>query len=84
MQTGNGANPTFIGLDPRLRREADHIPLSTAEVKHEWIYTYTPPYAYVGKIYLSNQTILTTSLCEDDAECIIFQRKRPTVQEQDL
>jgi len=85
MQTGNGANRTFIGLDPRLRREADHIPLSTAEVKHEWSYNFTPPpCTYIGKVYVYHRTILTTSLCEGDVEIIIFQRKRPTVQEQNL
>jgi hypothetical protein len=84
MQTGNGANPAFIELVPRLRREADHIPLPTAEVKHEWSYTFTSPYACIGKLYLSHRTVLTTGLCEDDVEFIIFQRKRPTVQEQNL
>jgi len=84
MQTGNGANPALIGLDPRRRREAGHIHLSTAEVKHEWSYTFTPPYAYIGKLYVYHRTILTTGLCEGDIEFIIFQRKRPTVQEQNL
>jgi len=84
MQTGNGANPAFIGLVPRLSCEAYQIPLSTAEVKHEWSYNFTPPYAYIGKLYLSHRTILTTSLCEDDIEFIICQRKRPTLQEQNM
>jgi hypothetical protein len=84
MLTGSRANPAFTELVPRLRREADHIRLSAAEVKHEWSYTFTPPYAYIGKLYLSHRAILMTSLCEDDVEFIIFQRKQPTVQEQNL
>jgi hypothetical protein len=27
----------------RLRHEADHLPLSSIEVKNEWSYTFTPP-----------------------------------------
>jgi hypothetical protein len=84
LQTGSGANSAFIELVPRLRREADHIRLSTAEVKHEWSYTFTPPYTYTGKLYLSHRTFLTTSLYEDDVEFTIFQNKQLTVQEQNL
>jgi hypothetical protein len=52
VQTGSGAHPasypvgnrgSFLGVK-RPRREADHSPPPTAEVKkNEWIYTSTPP-----------------------------------------
>jgi hypothetical protein len=29
-------------------READHLPPSSGEVRDTWIYTYTPPYAFVA------------------------------------
>jgi hypothetical protein len=29
-------------------READHSPPTSAEVKTMWIYTYTPPYAFMA------------------------------------
>jgi hypothetical protein len=29
-------------------READHSPLASAEVKKIWIYTSTPPYAFMS------------------------------------
>jgi hypothetical protein len=31
----------------RLRREADHSPSTNAEIKKIWIYTSTPPYAFM-------------------------------------
>jgi hypothetical protein len=31
----------------RLRREVDHSPPTSAEVKKKWIYTSTPPYAFM-------------------------------------
>jgi hypothetical protein len=32
----------------RQRREADHSPPASAEVKKIWIYTSTPPYAFMA------------------------------------
>jgi hypothetical protein len=32
----------------RLEREADHSPPASAEVKKIWIYTSTPPYAFMA------------------------------------
>jgi hypothetical protein len=32
----------------RLGREADHLPTASAEVKKMWIYTSTPPYAFMA------------------------------------
>jgi hypothetical protein len=32
----------------RQGREADHSPPTSAEVKKTWIYTYTPPYAFMA------------------------------------
>jgi hypothetical protein len=32
----------------RPRREPDHSPLASAEVKKMWIYTSTPPYAFMA------------------------------------
>jgi hypothetical protein len=31
----------------RTRREADHLPPTSAEVKKTWIYTSTPPYVFM-------------------------------------
>jgi hypothetical protein len=57
VQTGSGAPPASYsmgtgggGLSPgikRTMREDDHSPLTTAEVKETWIYTSTPPYAFM-------------------------------------
>jgi hypothetical protein len=38
-------------LSPGLKRpgrEADHLPPASAEVKKTWIYTSTPPYAFMA------------------------------------
>jgi hypothetical protein len=32
----------------RPENEADHLPLSNAEVKNAWSYTSTPPYVFVA------------------------------------
>jgi hypothetical protein len=32
----------------RLGREADHIPLTSANVKNTWTYTPTPPYVFMA------------------------------------
>jgi hypothetical protein len=51
VQTGSGVHPAsypmvtrdyFLGVK-QPRREADHSPPSSAEVKNVWIYTSTPP-----------------------------------------
>jgi hypothetical protein len=56
VQTGSGAHPasypmgtggSFPGVK-RQGREADHSPPTSAEVKKMWIYTYTPPYAFMA------------------------------------
>jgi hypothetical protein len=57
VQTGSGVHPTFYpigtgGSYPDLKRpgcEADHSPPTSAEVKKMWIYTSTPPYAFMAK-----------------------------------
>ena len=41
--------PTSI---PRPGHEADHSLPNTAEVKNEWIYTFTPAYAFVPLLFL--------------------------------
>jgi hypothetical protein len=55
-QTGSGVHPTsytmgtgssFLGVK-RLGREVDHSPPTNAEVKKVWIYTSTPPYAFIA------------------------------------
>ena len=49
--------PVFFAGGKLPARETDHSPLSRAEVKNEWCYTYTPPYAreihlyYVSNLY---------------------------------
>jgi hypothetical protein len=56
VQTGSGVHPTsykmgtwvsFPGVK-RQGREADHSPLTSAEVKKMWIYTSTPPYVFMA------------------------------------
>jgi hypothetical protein len=56
VQIGSGAHPASYlmvagALSPevkRLGREADHSPPTSAEVKNTWIYTSTPPYAFMA------------------------------------
>jgi hypothetical protein len=56
VQTGSGVHPTSypIGtgaLSPRVKRlgrEADHSTPAIVEVKKMWIYTSTPPYAFMA------------------------------------
>jgi hypothetical protein len=56
VQTGSEAHlascPTGTGvLSPGVKRqgrEADHSPPASAEVKKMWIYTSTPPYAFMA------------------------------------
>jgi hypothetical protein len=56
VQTGSGVHPTsspmgtggsFPGVK-RPAREADHSPPASIEVKKMWIYTSTPPYAFMA------------------------------------
>jgi hypothetical protein len=56
IQTGSGVHPasypmgtgdSFPGVK-RQGREADHSPLTSAEVKKMWIYTSTPPYVFMA------------------------------------
>jgi hypothetical protein len=38
-------------LSPGIKRpgrEADHLPPASAEIKNMWIYTSTPPYAFMA------------------------------------
>jgi hypothetical protein len=54
IQTGSGAHPYQMDMrgsfpwGKRPGREADHSPQTSAEVKKTWIYTYTPPYAFMA------------------------------------
>jgi hypothetical protein len=56
VQTDSGVHPTFYPMGTRgsfpgvkrQRREADHSPTTSAEVKKMWIYTSTPPYAVMA------------------------------------
>jgi hypothetical protein len=43
----NGYGGSFSEVK-RPGREADHSPLTSAEVKKMWIYTSTPPYAFMA------------------------------------
>jgi hypothetical protein len=55
VQTGSGAHPAFYPMGTgalcqgvkRPGREADHSPPTSAEVKKMWIFTSTPPYAFM-------------------------------------
>jgi hypothetical protein len=61
VQSGSGAHPDSYWMDTgsslpgvkRPGREADHSPPTTAEVKKMWIYTSTPPYAFMAKCLIS-------------------------------
>jgi hypothetical protein len=48
----------------RPRREADHSPASTAEVKNAWSYTSTPPYVFMAwyLVKYGNSSTLTLGL----------------------
>jgi hypothetical protein len=56
VQTGSGVHPTSYTMGtgssfPRVKRpgrEADHSPPTSAGVKKMWIYTSTPPYAFMA------------------------------------
>jgi hypothetical protein len=56
VQTGSGVYTTSYkmgtgGSFPGVKRqghEADHSPLTSAEVKKMWIYTSTPPYVFTA------------------------------------
>jgi hypothetical protein len=55
VQTGSGVHSTSCPMSSRASfpgvkrpvREADHSPLASAKVKKIWIYTFTPPYAFM-------------------------------------
>jgi hypothetical protein len=47
-----------VALSPgvkRPRREADHSPPSSAEVKNAWSYTSTPPYVFMAWYLLKHR-----------------------------
>jgi hypothetical protein len=44
----NGYRGLFPRAVKRPGREADHSPPTSAEVKKMWIYTSTPPYAFMA------------------------------------
>jgi hypothetical protein len=49
--TGSGAHPASYPMGAVVKRpgrEADHSPPTSAEVKNTWIYTSTPPYAFMA------------------------------------
>jgi hypothetical protein len=56
VHTGSGVHPTCYqwvpgALSPVVKRpgrESDHSPAASAEVKKMWIYTSTPPYAFIA------------------------------------
>jgi hypothetical protein len=52
VQTGSGVHPTSYPMGTqgvkRPRREADHSPPTSPEVKKMSIYTSTPPYAFMA------------------------------------
>jgi hypothetical protein len=51
----NKLSSWYLGLFPgvkRQRREADHSPPTSAEVKKMWIYISTPPYTFMASAWL--------------------------------
>jgi hypothetical protein len=61
VQTGSAAHPAFNqwvpgALSPGIKRQgrkADHSPPTNAEDKKMWIYTSTPPYAFMAQCLIS-------------------------------
>jgi hypothetical protein len=50
VKTGSRIHPTSHPMGTGVKRpghEADHSPPTSAEVKKMWIYTPTPPYAFM-------------------------------------
>jgi hypothetical protein len=62
IQTGSWVHPTSYPMGTggsfpggkRPGREADHLPLASAEVKKMWIYTSTPPYTFMAYCLISS------------------------------
>jgi hypothetical protein len=50
-----GTGSSFPGVK-RPGREVDHSPPTTAEVKKMWIYTSTPPYAFMAQCLIKLST----------------------------
>jgi hypothetical protein len=56
VQTGSGVHPTSylmgtVALSPGVKRpghEADDSSPTSAEIKKMWVYTSTPPYAFMA------------------------------------
>jgi hypothetical protein len=61
IQTSSGAQPVSYSMGTGdsfpggkwQGREADHSPPTTAEIKKMWIYTSTPPYAFMAYCLIS-------------------------------
>jgi hypothetical protein len=61
LQTGSGAHPDSFpmgteALSPGVKRpgrDADYSPPTSAENKKTWIYTFTPPYAFMAHCLIS-------------------------------
>jgi hypothetical protein len=61
VQTDPGVHPTSYPIgtgvsfpgDKAAEVEADHSPQTSAEVKKMWIYTSTPPYAFMEQCLIS-------------------------------
>jgi hypothetical protein len=76
VQTGSGAHPTSHpintgNLSPgvkRPRHEADHSPPAIAEVKKMWIYTSTPPYAFMAYFTLLVYLVMLTATARNLSE----------------
>jgi hypothetical protein len=49
----NGYRGFFLPEVKRPGREADHSPPNSAEVKKIWVYTATPPYAFMAHCLIS-------------------------------
>jgi len=61
-QNGSGAYPASYSMGIRgsfPRREADHSPLSTAQLKNEWIYTSTHPYVFMACCLIKHRHLKT-------------------------
>jgi hypothetical protein len=65
-----GTRGSFLGV-MRQGHEADHSLPTSAEVKKMWFYTSTPPYVFMGQLYL------LCAKCTLDERPSIFTTDKP-------
>jgi hypothetical protein len=64
----------------RTRREADHSPPASVEVKEMWIYTSTPPYVFMALNFTYTETYINLSVYSDCTLLNIYWNRNYFVQ----